>query len=51
MNNTGADQPVHPRGLISACVIRFLESAICIHVLATGEILIFYLVSVAEVVV
>ena len=27
-NNTGADQPVHPRSLISAIVIRFLESII-----------------------
>ena len=35
-NNTGADQPVHPRSLISACVIRFLESIIC--KLAAGEI-------------
>ena len=25
-NNTGTDQPVHPRSLISAFVIRFLES-------------------------
>ena len=45
-NNTGADQPAHPRSLISAFVIRFLESIICI--LATGEIAIFRLVSVAE---
>ena len=35
-NNTGADQPAHPRSLISAFVIRFLESIIC--KLATGEI-------------
>ena len=28
-NNTGADQPAHPRSLISAFVIRFLESTIC----------------------
>ena len=27
-NNKGADQPVHPRRLISAFVIRFLESII-----------------------
>ena len=38
-NNTGADQPAHPRSLISAFVIRFVESIIC--KLATGEILIF----------
>ena len=44
-NNTGADQPAHPRRLISAFVIRFLESII--SKLATGEISIFYLVSVA----
>ena len=28
-NNTGADQPAHSRSLISAFVIRFLESIIC----------------------
>ena len=33
-NNTGADQPAHPRSLVSAFVIRFLESIIC--KLATG---------------
>ena len=38
-NNTGADQPAHPRRLISAFVIRFLESII--SRLATSEILIF----------
>ena len=35
-NNTGADQPGHPRSLISTFVIRFLESIIC--KLVTGEI-------------
>ena len=35
-NNTGADQPAHPRSLISAFVIRFLKSTI--FNLATGEI-------------
>ena len=39
LNNTGADQPAHPRSLISAFVVRFLESSICL--LATGEISIF----------
>ena len=42
LNNTGADQPAHPHSLISAFVIRFLESlesTICN--LATGEISIF----------
>ena len=38
-NDTGADQPAHPRSLISAFVIRFLESIIC--KLATDEISIF----------
>ena len=45
-NNTGADQPAHPRSLISALVICFLKSIIC--KLATGGISIFLLVSVAE---
>ena len=35
-NNTSADQPAHPRSLISAFVIRILESIIC--KLAAGEI-------------
>ena len=35
-NNKGADQPAHPRSLINAFVIRFLESNIC--KLATGKI-------------
>ena len=34
--NTGADQPAHPRSLISAFVIHFLECII--RDLATGEI-------------
>ena len=38
-NNTGADQPARPRSLISAFVIRFLESTI--FNLASGEISIF----------
>ena len=33
-NNTGADQPSHPRSLISAFISCFLESNIC--KLATG---------------
>ena len=45
-NNTGADQPVHSHSLISAFVISILESII--HTLATGEISIFKLVSVAD---
>ena len=38
-NNTGANQPAHPRSLISAFVIRFLQSTIC--KLSTSEISIF----------
>ena len=44
-NNTGADQPAHAGSLISTFVIRLMESIIC--KLATGEISIFQLVSVA----
>ena len=39
VNNTGADQPVLPRSVISTFVIRFLESIIC--KLTTGDISIF----------
>ena len=45
-NNTGADQPAHLRSLISAFVIRILDSTILN--LATGEISIFKLVLVAK---
>ena len=45
-NNKGADQQAHPRSLISAFVIRLLESII--SKLDTCEISIFYVVSVAE---
>ena len=45
-NNKEADQPAHLRRLISAFVIRFLESII--SRLVTSEISIFKLVSVAE---
>ena len=45
-NNKGADQPAHLRRLVSAFVIRFIESTI--SRLATSEISIFWLVSVAE---
>ena len=38
-HNTGADQSAHPRSLVSAFVIRFLESNIC--KLATSEISFF----------
>ena len=45
-NNKGADQPVHPRSLISAFVICLLESKI--SKLTSCIILIFHLVSVSE---
>ena len=45
-NNKAADQPAHPRILISAFVIRLLESII--SKLASSEISISLLVSVAE---
>ena len=38
-NNKGADQPAYPRSLISAFVIRLLETII--SALATSEISIF----------
>ena len=46
VNKKGADQPAHPRSLISAFVIHFLESNI--FNLAKDEFSHFYLVSVAE---
>ena len=45
-NNTGADQPAHPRRLIRAFLICFLESII--SKLAVCQMSIFKLVSVAE---
>ena len=42
----GADQPAHPRSLVSAFAIRLFESII--SKLATSECSIFQLVSVAE---
>ena len=45
-NNKGADQTGHPRSLIKAVVIRFIESII--SKLASSTISIFELVSVAE---
>ena len=45
-NNKGADQPAHQRILISAFIIHLLKSII--SRLATSEISLFYLVSVAE---
>ena len=46
VNIKGTDQPAYPRSLISAFVIRILESII--SGLAKREILIFYLVAVAD---
>ena len=45
-NNKGADQPAHPRSLISAFVILLLESTI--SRLPTSEISNFQLVYIAE---
>ena len=45
-NNKGADQPAHPRSLISTFVVRCLDSMICI--LALSKVSRFLLVSVAE---
>ena len=45
-NNKGADQPVHPRSLISTVVVRCEDSMIC--VLAISKVSRFKLVSVAE---
>ena len=45
-NNKGADQPTHPRNLISAFFIHLLKSSL--PKLATSENWIFWPVSVAE---
>ena len=45
-NNKDADQPAHPRSLISTFVVRYLDSMICI--LALSKVSRFQLVSVAE---
>ena len=45
-NNKGADQPAHPRSLISTFVVRCLDSIICI--LALSKVSRFQLASVAE---
>ena len=45
-NNKGADQPVHPRSLISAFVVRSLDSTI--FLVSRSEISRFSIVSVAE---
>ena len=45
-NNKGADQPAHPRSLISTIVVRYLDSMICI--LALFKVPRFMFVSLAE---
>ena len=45
-NNKGADQPAHPRSLISTFVVRCLDSII--SVVSICKILSLYLVSVVE---
>ena len=45
-NNKGADQPAHPRSLISAFVVRFLDSII--PLVSISEISSLYLAPVAE---
>ena len=45
-NNKGADQPAHPRSLISTFVVRSLDSIISL--VCRSEISRFELVSVAE---
>ena len=45
-NNKDADQPAHPRSLISTFVVRCLDSMICI--LAVSKVGVFLLASVAE---
>ena len=45
-NNKGVDQPAHPRSLVSAFVVRYLDSII--HILAKSKISRLQLVSVAE---
>ena len=47
-NNKDADQPAHPRSLISTFVIRCLDSMTCILAIAISKISRFYLASVAE---
>ena len=47
-NNKGADQPVHPRSLISAFVVRCLDTCSIIPLVSISEISSLYLASVAE---
>ena len=45
-NNKGADQPAHPRSLISTFIVRCLDCMICI--LALSNVSRYWLASVAE---
>ena len=45
VNNKGADQPAHPRSLISAFVVRYLDNII--PLVSISEISSLYLASVA----
>ena len=45
-NNKGADQPAHPRSLISTFIVRYLDSIV--PILAKSKISSLYLASVAE---
>ena len=36
-NNKGADQPAHPRSLISTFVVRCLDSMTCILAISKGQ--------------
>ena len=45
-NNKGADQPAHPRSLISAFVVHYLDSKILL--VSVSEISSLYLASVPE---
>ena len=46
VNNKGADQPAHPRSLISTFVVRCLDSMMCI--LAVSKVSRLQLIPVAE---
>ena len=47
-NNKGADQPAHPRSLISAFVVRCLDSVIHVSLVSVTKISSLMLASVAE---
>ena len=47
-NNKGADEPAHPRRLISVFVVRYLDTCSIIHFVSISKISSLWLVSVAE---